>query len=381
MTVDRVRVGDVLALQRRAVAVEPDLEYEEIGVRSFGRGIFHKEPVSGLELGNKRVFRIEPGDIVLSNVFAWEGAVALASEAEAGRIGSHRFMTFTPVGERIDPSWARWWFLSEPGLGLIRQASPGSAGRNRTLAIDRFEALEIPLPSIEEQRRVATRLDRVDVRIREARKRGAQAAALRDAVTPAMRQAIVSSLVGERRALMDVAVVTMGQSPPGDSYNERAEGVPLLNGPTEFGREVPTARQWTTAATKIAQPGDLLMCVRASVGRMNRADQRYCIGRGLAAIRPLDGILDAEFLRHSLIQLAPEIMSRTAGSTFANLSGAKLLKLPLPVPDIATQRRFAAEMTAAELKVERVQHMGRRVHTIVGSILPAALNEAFAGLS
>lgn len=57
---DHVKVGDVLALQRRAVTVDPDTEYEEIGVRSFGKGIFHKSPVTGLELGNKRVFRIEP---------------------------------------------------------------------------------------------------------------------------------------------------------------------------------------------------------------------------------------------------------------------------------------------------------------------------------
>lgn len=158
MTADRVRVGDVLTLQRRVVDVQPDGEYEEIGVRSFGRGIFHKELVSGASLGNKRVFQIEPGDIVISNVFAWEGAVALASVSEKGKIGSHRFMTFTPASDAIDPSWVAWFFRSEPGLDLIRKASPGSAGRNRTLAIDRFEALEIPLPPIDRQREVVAQL-------------------------------------------------------------------------------------------------------------------------------------------------------------------------------------------------------------------------------
>jgi type I restriction enzyme S subunit len=157
----RVRVGEVLSLKRRPVVVDPDGEYEEVGVRAFGRGLFHKEPVSGATLGSKRVFWIEPGDLVISNVFAWEGAVAVASDAEAGRIGSHRFMTFVPVDRRIDTSWAAWFFQSEHGLELIRRASPGSAGRNRTLAIKRFEALEIPLPSIDDQRRIATRLDRM----------------------------------------------------------------------------------------------------------------------------------------------------------------------------------------------------------------------------
>ncbi len=161
MKVDRVRVGDVLALQRRVVNVEPDAIYTEIGIRSFARGIFHKEPFSGFNLGAKRVFYIEPGDLVISNVFAWEGAVALATVAESGMIGSHRFMTFTPTDGRINTAWAAWFFISEPGLELIRLASPGSAGRNRTLAIDRFESLEIPLRPINEQRSVAAKLDRL----------------------------------------------------------------------------------------------------------------------------------------------------------------------------------------------------------------------------
>lgn len=119
MTAERALVGDVLALQRRAVVVEPDSEYEEIGIRSFGRGIFHKERVSGADLGSKRVFRIESGDLVISNVFAWEGAIAVASDAETGRIGSHRFMTFVATDGRIDTSWASWFFRSEAGLELI----------------------------------------------------------------------------------------------------------------------------------------------------------------------------------------------------------------------------------------------------------------------
>ena len=120
-------------------------------------------------LGNKRVFRIEPADLVISNVFAWEGAIAIASEHETGTIGSHRFMTFVPTDDRIDIRWSSWFFRSEPGLELIRKASPGSAGRNRTLAIDRFEALEIPLPTLDEQRRIAGRLDHVEATAAEFR--------------------------------------------------------------------------------------------------------------------------------------------------------------------------------------------------------------------
>lgn len=161
MTMRHVGVGAVLRLERRQVDVDPFGTYEEIGVRSFGKGIFHKEPISGAALGKKRVFEIMPGDLVFSNVFAWEGAVALAGPAEKGRIGSHRFMTYVAASHDVDLSYLRYFFLSESGLALLNQASPGSAGRNKTLAIDRFEALEISIPDIDEQRRVAGKLDRI----------------------------------------------------------------------------------------------------------------------------------------------------------------------------------------------------------------------------
>ena len=159
----RVRVGDVLSLKRREVTIDPISSYALIGVYSFGKGIFHREPKLGAELGNYRFFEIQPGDLVLSNIQAWEGAIARAGDLDAGTIGTHRFLTYTPRDpERIETGWARWFFLSEHGMRLILRAAPGTTVRNRTLAIDRFEALEIPLPPIEEQRRVAEKLDKLE---------------------------------------------------------------------------------------------------------------------------------------------------------------------------------------------------------------------------
>lgn len=156
-----VRVGDIVSLKRRPVSVEASEYYEEIGVRSFGRGLFHKDAIQGADLGNKRVFEIHPGDLVISNVFAWEGAVAVADAAEQGKIGSHRFMTFEVDAARTTASYLRYFFLSDAGLALIRAASPGSAGRNRTLGIKAFESIEIPLPVIDQQRAIAYRLESI----------------------------------------------------------------------------------------------------------------------------------------------------------------------------------------------------------------------------
>jgi type I restriction enzyme, S subunit len=165
-----VRVRDIATLRRTQVNVLAEDGCQEIGIRSFGRGIFHKEPTIGAALGNKRVFEIHPGDLVLSNVFAWEGAIALASDAEAGMIGSHRFMTYEVDASRADANYLRYYFLSPRGLAQIRRASPGSAGRNRTLGIESFEALQIPLPDLSEQRAAAHRLDVVYARASDVRR-------------------------------------------------------------------------------------------------------------------------------------------------------------------------------------------------------------------
>lgn len=185
------RVGDILTLQRRQVAVDPVAEYQEIGIRSFGRGIFHKEPVIGAQLGSKRVFEIRPGDLIFNNVFAWEGAVALAAHTEEGKIGSHRFLTYLADASSADHLYLKYFFLSERGLELLGRASPGSAGRNRTLAVERFENLMISLPDIQEQRRVAGKLDQILTLAATLRAELDQARLLADATVNATLDAIL----------------------------------------------------------------------------------------------------------------------------------------------------------------------------------------------
>ncbi|MDA0637302.1 restriction endonuclease subunit S [Nonomuraea sp. MCN248] len=157
----RCTVGDVMKLQRRQVNVRDLAIYREIGVRSFGRGIFHKPPISGQALNGKRVFWVEPDDLIFSNVFAWEGAVGVASQAEKGMIGSHRFMTYKVDPEMADLRYLYSYFTSSVGLEIIRRSSPGSAGRNKILGIKSFSQQAIVLPRLAIQKKVARVLDGV----------------------------------------------------------------------------------------------------------------------------------------------------------------------------------------------------------------------------
>ena len=161
----RTRLGDVLRQLVRPIDVQAETEYQEIGIRSFGNGIFHKERLPGLLIGEKRVFAIEPGDFVLNIVFAWEGALAIASEGERGLIGSHRFPTFRADETRLDPRFLLWFLLTREGLKMLLRVSPGGAGRNRTLSRDAFLDLHVPVPPLTAQKLVADRLDAVRTQV------------------------------------------------------------------------------------------------------------------------------------------------------------------------------------------------------------------------
>ena len=89
----------------------------------------------------------------------------------------------------------------------------------------------------------------------------------------------------EVRALAECFNLTMGQSPPGSSYNDHGIGLPFFQGRTDFGFRYPENRKFCTAPTRIAQPGDTLVSVRAPVGDINMAWMQCCIGRGVAALQ------------------------------------------------------------------------------------------------
>lgn len=145
-------MSEVAPLVRRPVTeINPDGSYPELGIRSFGRGTFHKLALTGIEIGSKKLFRIESGDIVFNNVFAWEGAVAVAQSWDDGRVGSHRFISCVPIPNTMTAQFLLFYFLTDQGLHQLGEASPGGAGRNRTLGLKKLAAILVPVPPIEAQ--------------------------------------------------------------------------------------------------------------------------------------------------------------------------------------------------------------------------------------
>ena len=171
-----------------------------------------------------------------------------------------------------------------------------------------------------------------------------------------------------RVSLGDVAEIVMGQSPPGNTVSEDY-GIPLLNGPTEFGSHHPTPVQFTTDARKFAQRRDILFCVRGSTtGRMNWADQEYAIGRGVAAIRHKTEMALQPFVRGVIELGLPSLLAEATGSTFPNVSGQQLAAIPVPDLEESEQLAIAHILGALDDKIELNRRMNQTLEAMARAI-------------
>ena len=140
--------------------------------------------------------------------------------------------------------------------------------------------------------------------------------------------------------LEDACYLNMGQSPDSSTYNEVGEGLPFYQGNADFGEKHPHCRVWCSEPTKIAEKEDILISVRAPIGALNEANERCCIGRGLAAIRP-KGKINKDFLYYFLLSKKSYLISKGTGSTFKAISKNVLGKLSIPVPAMHEQEKRA----------------------------------------
>lgn len=172
--------------------------------------------------------------------------------------------------------------------------------------------------------------------------------------------------------LGSVAHVIMGQSPAGADCNRARQGTPLLNGPTEFGLRYPMPAQWTIAPTKFAEPNDVLFCVRGSTtGRMNIADQRYCAGRGIAAIRGKVAA-DTEFIYQAITANLDELLALTTGTVFPNISGLDLRRFEIPWPEANERHRIAAVLGTLDAAIEKATRVRDLVAVAAQSLLASS---------
>ena len=175
-------MAEVAPLVRREVEIEATREYTEIGVRSFYNGIFHRRTMPGSEFSWQSLFWVKEGDLVFSNLMAWERAIAVAEAQDEGTVGNHRMLTCEVNPKLATPGFLMAYFRTYEGFSSIVGHSPGTIARNKTLSSKKLPTILVPTPPVETQKW----FDRLRAKAQEARTIRANTAQDVDALIPAM---------------------------------------------------------------------------------------------------------------------------------------------------------------------------------------------------
>lgn len=173
--------------------------------------------------------------------------------------------------------------------------------------------------------------------------------------------------------LADIANITMGQSPAGESYNETGEGIIFYQGRTDFGLRFPTPRMYTTEPTRFAEKGDILLSVRAPVGDLNLAMEPCCIGRGLAALNSKIGSQMHLFYTLSGFKQLFDVMDGN-GTTFGSITKDILFDMNVVIPSNPQLNDFEKHVNPIETKIQVCEQENRELTKLRDWLLPMLMN-------
>jgi type I restriction enzyme S subunit len=167
--------------------------------------------------------------------------------------------------------------------------------------------------------------------------------------------------------------LTMGQSPPGETYNEMGEGMPFFQGRADFGFRYPSRRVFCTAPTRFANPGDTLVSVRAPVGDMNMALEKCCVGRGVAAIRHKSG--RRSFTHYAMRSLTDVFHDFEAeGTVFGCINKHDFHRMQFIVPPAQLVLGFEKMVLPADQAIENQIVQSHTLAAIRDALLPKLLS-------
>ncbi|MCX5824627.1 MAG: restriction endonuclease subunit S [Deltaproteobacteria bacterium] len=289
--------------------------------------------------------RLEAFDILLTN----SGTIGRMAVAEDHELTSRTTFQksvaiLKPIKQKVFPRFLYYCLVSRKS-DIVNTAS-GTTQQNLLLGDLRSFEVEIP-EDIETQRRIADILSVLDEKIELNRQTNATLEAIAQAIfkewfvefnfpraTGEMQDSEIGPIPRGWRVgtLGDVCSVTMGQSPPGESYNETGDGIPFYQGRTDFGFRFPTKRVFTTDPKRFAKQFDTLVSVRAPVGDMNIAAENCCIGRGLASVIEKNG--NYSFTYYFLRELTEKFKSfEDNGTVFGSINKTDFENMPCIVPN------------------------------------------------
>jgi type I restriction enzyme S subunit len=375
MRVTPVRLGDILQIERIPVEVDLEENYVQIGVRSFGRGIFHRDPIPGMELGKLRYFEIHPGRLIVSNIMAWEGAVALSSDQDEGCVGSNRFLSYMPTAD-VDLAYLNYFFQGEMGRRLISRTSTGTVVRNQTLSMADFEDLIVPLPDPSEQHRIAAVLDQSVDYIRKVLDSRDRIRALRVGILNSYLRDLPRQPLGVGLSLSNEEMHVL----PEQTYN--------ICGVYGFGRGIfgrGGIKGDETSYTKLHRLRENLLVMsrlkafEGALAVVPAVFDGWFVSPEFPTFEVDQSRLNLNYLSHlcawGSFWRSLSDGSKGLGARRERVSAARLLEVRVPFPEIDVQREIAKVLD----RLADARNLADHQQSVLGALRPSLLNAAFAG--
>ena len=275
-----------------------------------------------------------------------------------------------------------YWFQSYEGRKKFEALAKGTA--QKAVPISGIKTLEIELPSLKSQKRIADILSAYDDLIENNRKqiKLLEEAAQRlykewfvDLRFPGHENTKIVDGVPEgwnEKTLSQVANVIMGQSPKSEFYNSEKKGLPFHQGVGSYGVRFVMDDIYSTSYTRIAEPNSILFSVRAPVGRLNITKNKVVIGRGLAAINQTDGcqsylyyLLKNKFFKDNIVG---------NGSIFASVSKDELLNQKFLIPERNLMMQFEKIVSQMDKQIENLDSKNKKLIEARDRLLPKLMS-------
>ena len=314
------------------------------------------------------------------------GKVALFDCAHPTGLINAQMLILRTDSQSIDPVFLFYLTLGDRFQSLIRNFGSGSA--QPQIPITDLREIEISYPGIKTQRKIAAVLSAYDDLIENNNRR---IRILEEMAQMIYREwfvnfrfpghenvRMVESEMGmipegwEVGELSDACHIIMGQSPKSEFYNRMGEGLPFHQGVTDFGARFPVDRLYCTVRNRIAERGDILFSVRAPVGRLNIANQRIVIGRGLCAIRSHN---DCQcFVFHQFRELFSEEDMIGGGTIFKAVTKEDMHGIKILIPEESITRRFEEIAQPIASEVETLTGKNTNLRSTRDLLLPKLIS-------
>lgn len=394
----RVKLGQVLHIDLNPVPVDAITLYPMVGVLSFGRGLFDREPIENGKTSYRQFYRLKADHIVMSQLFGWEGALALSTEKFAGKFLSPQFPTFLCDENQLDRNYLGWVMRRPSFWEDLGSRASGMGDRRRTLNPEALFACEIPLPLLLEQRRIVARIEALVEKAEEARVlRGQSALELELLLARASSQILDDSCWAHE------LLETVLAEPPRNGLSPQPEvesnGRPMLRinaVSSSPSRHIDlSAYKSVEVPDDVAKPfvlqeddvfivrynGDIHRVAKAAIFKGENKTMVVYPDK-LMRLRTDRRKMLPDFLVYALGSRRVRVQVEELGKTTAGqigVSGADAKAFEIPVPPLDDQRRIVEYLDGLQAKVDALKKMQAETAAELAAFLPSILDKAFKG--